>query len=471
MIYVGKARSLRARVSNYARLNGHTNRIARMILATASMEFVTVRTEAEALLLEANLIKRFRPRFNVLMRDDKSFPYILIARDHAAPAVLKHRGARNRKGEYFGPFASAGAVGRTVNMLQRAFLLRSCSDSVYDSRTRPCLLHQIKRCSAPCTGEINLDDYGKLVDEAERFLSGESQTVRQMYQQLMQEAADKLEFETAAKYRNRLWALAHVTADQSINPEGVEEADVFAAYQDGGQTCVQVFFFRTGQNWGNRAYYPKADRSLNVEEVLDSFIAQFYDDKPVPRLILISHDIPNRELLAEALSTKAERKVDIRVPSRGTKSTLVEHALANAREALGRKLAESSSQARLLEGVAERFGLPAVPRRIEVFDNSHIAGTNAVGAMIVAGPEGFVKGQYRKFNIKSPDTTPGDDYAMMREVLTRRFKRIAEAEVLDEIETEVAEIEADVTGGPLSPIVDDDVLPKNVFFRTGPISS
>ena len=468
VIYVGKARSLRARVSNYARLNGHTNRIARMILATASMEFVTVRTEAEALLLEANLIKRFRPRFNVLMRDDKSFPYILICRDHAAPAVMKHRGARNRKGEYFGPFASAGAVGRTVNMLQRAFLLRSCSDSVYDSRTRPCLLHQIKRCSAPCTGEINLDDYGKLVDEAERFLSGESQTVREMYQRLMQEAADKLEFETAAKYRNRLWALAHVTADQSINPEGVEEADVFAAYQDGGQTCVQVFFFRTGQNWGNRAYYPKADRSLNVEEVLDSFIAQFYDDKPVPRLILISHDIPNRELLAEALSTKAERKVDIRVPSRGTKSTLVEHALANAREALGRKLAESSSQARLLEGVAERFGLPAVPRRIEVFDNSHIAGTNAVGAMIVAGPEGFVKGQYRKFNIKSPDTTPGDDYAMMREVLTRRFKRIAEAEVLDEIETEVAEIEADVAGGPLSPIVDDDDVAEERVFPDRP---
>jgi excinuclease ABC subunit C len=464
VIYVGKARSLRARVSNYARLNGHTNRIARMILATASMEFVSVRTEAEALLLEANLIKRFRPRFNVLMRDDKSFPYILICRDHAAPAVMKHRGARNRKGEYFGPFASAGAVNRTVNMLQRAFLLRSCSDSVYDSRTRPCLLHQIKRCSAPCTGEINLDDYSKLVDEAERFLSGESQTVREMYQRLMQEAADKLEFENAAKFRNRLWALAHVTADQSINPEGVEEADVFAAYQDGGQTCIQVFFFRTGQNWGNRAYYPKADRSLNVDEVLDSFIAQFYDDKPVPRLILLSHDIPNRELLAEALSTKVERKVEIRVPSRGTKSTLVEHALANAREALGRKLAESSSQARLLEGVAERFGLPAIPRRIEVFDNSHIAGTNAVGTMIVAGPDGFVKGQYRKFNIKSPDTAPGDDYAMMREVLTRRFKRIAEAEVLDEIETEVAEIEADVTGDPLTSVIaDDDSAEERVF--------
>lgn len=449
VIYVGKARQLKSRVSNYTRLNGHTNRIARMILATASMEFVTVATEAEALLLEANLIKRFRPRFNVLMRDDKSFPYILIARDHRAPAVMKHRGARNRKGEYFGPFASAGAVDRTVNMLQRAFLLRSCSDSVYESRTRPCLLYQIKRCSAPCTGEIALEDYAKLVDEAERFLKGESQSVRAMYQRLMQEAADALEFETAAKYRNRLWALAHVTADQSINPEGVEEADVFAAYQDGGQTCIQVFFFRTGQNWGNRAYYPKADRSLDAPDILDSFIAQFYDDKPVPRLILISHDIPNRALLAEALTTKAQRKVEIRVPARGTKSSLVEHALTNAREALGRKLAESSTQARLLEGVAERFSLPAPPRRIEVFDNSHIAGTNAVGAMIVAGPEGFVKGQYRKFNIKSPDVTPGDDYAMMREVLTRRFKRIADAEVLEEIETEVAELAADVTGESL----------------------
>ena len=443
VIYVGKARQLKSRVSNYARLNGHTNRIARMILATASMEFVTVATEAEALLLEANLIKRFRPRFNVLMRDDKSFPYILIARDHAAPAVMKHRGARNRKGEYFGPFASAGAVDRTVNMLQRAFLLRSCSDSVYESRTRPCLLYQIKRCSAPCTGEIALEDYNELVVEAERFLKGESQSVRAMYQRLMQEAADALEFETAAKYRNRLWALAHVTADQSINPDGVEEADVFAAYQDGGQTCIQVFFFRTGQNWGNRAYYPKADRSLDAPEVLDSFIAQFYDDKPVPRLILISHDVPNRALLAEALTSKAQRKVEIRVPARGTKSSLVEHALTNAREALGRKLAESSTQARLLEGVAERFNLAAPPRRIEVFDNSHIAGTNAVGAMIVAGPEGFVKGQYRKFNIKSPDVTPGDDYAMMREVLTRRFKRIADAEVLEEIETEAAELVAD----------------------------
>jgi excinuclease ABC subunit C len=426
VIYVGKARSLKARVSNYVRVGGHTNRIARMIGATASMEFVSVRTEAEALLLEANLIKRFRPRFNVLMRDDKSFPYILIARDQAAPQVMKHRGARGRKGDYFGPFASAGAVNRTITMLQRAFLLRTCSDSVYETRTRPCLLHQIKRCSAPCTGEIGIEDYGRLVDEAVRFLRGESQNVREMYQKLMTDAADKQEFEEAAKFRNRLWALAHVTADQAINPEGVEEADVFAAYQDGGQTCIQVFFFRTGQNWGNRAYYPKADRSLPVEEVLDSFIAQFYDDKPVPRLILLSHEVPSQDILAEALSTKAERKVEIRVPSRGTKSGLVDHALTNAREALGRKLAENSSQATLLKGVAERFGLAATPRRIEVFDNSHISGTNAVGAMIVAGPDGFVKGQYRKFNIKSPDTAPGDDYAMMREVLTRRFKRMVD---------------------------------------------
>jgi len=426
VIYVGKARNLKSRVSNYARLGGHTNRIARMIAATASMEFVSVRTEAEALLLEANLIKRFRPRFNVLMRDDKSFPYILITRDHAAPQILKHRGARSRKGDYFGPFASAGAVTRTINMLQRAFLLRTCSDSVYESRTRPCLLYQIKRCSAPCTGEISIEDYRRLVDEARRFLKGESQNVREMYQRLMHEASDALAFERAARYRDRLSALAHVTSDQAINPEGVEEADIFAAHQEGGQTCVQVFFFRTGQNWGNRAYFPKADRSLDVADVLDSFVAQFYDDKPAPRLILLSHEIENRALLEEALSTKTERRVEIRVPQRGVKSGLVEHALANAKEALGRKLAESSSQARLLKGLAERFGLERAPRRIEVFDNSHIQGTNAVGAMIVAGAEGFVKKAYRKFNIKSVTVTPGDDYAMMREVLTRRFRRLAE---------------------------------------------
>ncbi len=425
VIYVGKARSLKARVSNYARLNGHANRIARMIASTVSMEFVTVGTEAEALLLEANLIKRFRPRYNVLMRDDKSFPYILISRDHAAPQIMKHRGARNRRGDYFGPFASAGAVNRTVNMLQRAFLLRSCTDSVFESRTRPCLLHQIKRCSAPCTGEISLEDYGRLVDESVRFLRGESQNVRTMYKRMMEDAAEKLEFEQAAKFRNRLWALAHVTADQAINPEGIEEADVFAAHQEGGHTCIQVFFFRTGQNWGNRAYFPKADRALDVGEVLDSFIAQFYDDKPVPRLILLSHEVPSRALLAEALSIKAERKVEISVPQRGTKIGLVEHATQNAREALGRRMAETSSQKILMEGLKDRFGLARVPRRIEVYDNSHIMGTNAVGAMIVAGIQGMVKNQYRKFNIKSEGLTPGDDYAMMREVLCRRFKRVA----------------------------------------------
>ena len=427
VIYVGKARNLKARVTSYARGGQHTNRIARMIAATTTMEFVTVRTEAEALLLEANLIKRFRPRFNVLLRDDKSFPYILIARDHKAPQILKHRGARNRKGDYFGPFASAGAVNRTINMLERAFLLRSCSDAVFESRTRPCLLFQIKRCSAPCTGEIGLDEYDALVQEATRFLKGESQNARQMYQRLMQEAAENLDYEQAAKFRNRLWALAHVTADQAINPEGIEEADVFAAYQEGGQTCIQVFFFRAGQNWGNRAYFPRADRSLPVEEVLESFIAQFYDDKPVPRLILLSHDLPGVALLGEALSTKAERKVEVRVPKRGGKTGIVEHATQNAREALGRRLAESSSQRMLLEALRERFDLATTPRRIEVFDNSHIQGSNAVGAMIVAGTDGFMKSHYRKFNIKSADLTPGDDYGMMREVLTRRFRRLAAA--------------------------------------------
>lgn len=428
VIYVGKARNLKSRVANYTRPHGLQNRTLRMIATTASMEFVSVRTEAEALLLEANLIKRFRPRYNVVLRDDKSFPYILIRRDQEAPQILKHRGARSIKGDYFGPFASAGAVNRTINMLERAFLLRSCADSVFQSRTRPCLLHQIKRCAGPCTGEIAKDDYNKLVDEAVRFLRGESQTVREMYQALMMEAAEKLEYEQAAKYRNRLWALAHVTADQSINPDGVEEADVFAAYQDGGQTCIQVFFFRAGQNWGNRAYYPRADKGLTAGEVLDSFIAQFYDDKPVPRLILLSDEIAERGLLEEALSTRAERRVEIRVPQRGVKSGVVEHALTNAREALGRRLAEGSSQRKLLEALGERFGLDETPRRIEVFDNSHIMGTNAVGGMIVAGPDGFVKSQYRKFNIRSTDLTPGDDYGMMREVLSRRFKRVQEAD-------------------------------------------
>ncbi len=456
VIYVGKARNLKARVQNYTRLAGLANRTIRMIQSTAAMEFVTVRTEAEALLLEANLIKRFRPRFNVTLRDDKSFPYILIRRDQAAPQILKHRGARTVKGEYFGPFASAGAVNRTINMLERAFLLRSCSDSVYESRTRPCLLHQIKRCAAPCTGEISLEDYGALVDEAVRFLKGESQSVREMYQRLMEDAAEQLEFERAARYRNRLWALAHVTSEQAINPEGVEEADVFAAYQEGGQTCVQVFFFRVGQNWGNRAYYPKADRSLDAAEVLDSFVAQFYDDKPVARLILLSHAIPNHALLQEALSIKADRKVEIRTPQRGVKSGLVEHALTNAREALGRKLAESSSQRTLLDALGVRLALPRPPRRVEVFDNSHIMGTNAVGAMIVAGPDGFAKGQYRKFNIRSETLTPGDDYAMMREVLERRFRRLAEAEAAAPVALAVPSEPALGVGGEAAAETEDE---------------
>ena len=424
VIYVGKARSLKNRVQNYTRLGGHTNRIAAMIRSTASMEFVNTGTEAEALLLEANLIKRFKPRYNVSFRDDKSFPYIVIRRDQEAPQIAKHRGARTLKGDYFGPFASAGAVNRTINTLQRAFLLRTCSDSVYDSRTRPCLLFQIKRCAAPCTREIELEDYGKLVEEAGAFLSGKTDAVQRKLNALMDEAAEKLEFERAAKYRNRLWALAHVQAHQGINPRGVEEADVFAIAQEGGQTCIQVFFFRNSQNWGNRAYFPRADRSLSAAEVLGSFISQFYDDKIVSRCVLLSEDVPEQALIAEALSTKLGRKVEVVTPKRAEKRELVEHAFQNAREALGRKLAESSSQGKLLAGVAHVFGLERTPRRIEVYDNSHIMGTNAVGAMVVAGPEGFVKNQYRKFNIKAADLTPGDDFGMMREVLTRRFKRL-----------------------------------------------
>ena len=424
VIYVGKARSLKNRVQNYTRLGGHTNRIAAMIRSTASMEFVNTGTEAEALLLEANLIKRFKPRYNVSFRDDKSFPYIVLRRDQEAPQIAKHRGARTLKGDYFGPFASAGAVNRTINTLQRAFLLRTCSDSVYDSRTRPCLLFQIKRCAAPCTREIELEDYGKLVEEAGAFLSGKTDAVQRKLNALMEEAAEKLEFERAAKYRNRLWALAHVQAHQGINPRGVEEADVFAIAQEGGQTCIQVFFFRNSQNWGNRAYFPRADRSLSAAEVLGSFISQFYDDKIVPRCVLLSEDVPEQALIAEALSTKLGRKVEVVTPKRAEKRELVEHAFQNAREALGRKLAESSSQGKLLAGVAHVFGLERTPRRIEVYDNSHIMGTNAVGAMVVAGPEGFVKNQYRKFNIKAADLTPGDDFGMMREVLTRRFKRL-----------------------------------------------
>ena len=426
VLYVGKAKSIRKRVANYTRPVAYDARIARMIAATVTMEFVSTATETEALLLEANLIKRLRPRFNVLLRDDKSFPYILITSDHWAPQILKHRGARTRPGRYYGPFANAGAVNRTINALQRAFLLRSCSDSFFESRSRPCLLHQIKRCSGPCTQEIDFAGYQELVREANAFLDGKSRNVQKQLASEMEQASHALDFERAAIYRDRLAALSAITSTQGINPRTLEEADVFAVHQEGGYSCVEVFFFRTGQNWGNRAYFPRADRALGPGEVLSAFLAQFYDYKPPPRLVLASHDFDERALLADALSAKSERKVEVSVPQRGERKDLVMHALANAREALGRKLAETSSQQRLFKALAEVFGLPRSPRRIEVYDNSHIAGTNAVGGMIVAGPEGFRKNQYRKFNIKSAELTPGDDYGMMREVLQRRFKRLIE---------------------------------------------
>jgi len=424
VLYVGKAKNIKKRVASYTRPVGHDNRIIRMIAGTVTMEFVTTKTETEALLLEANLIKRLRPRFNVLLRDDKSFPYILITSDHWAPQLLKHRGARTGKGHYYGPFAAAGAVNRTLNTLERAFLLRSCSDSFFEARTRPCLLYQIKRCSAPCTGEIDFAGYSELVREANAFLSGRSVSVQKQLAAEMDKASAALDFERAATYRDRISALSAITSHQGINPRTLEEADVFAVHQAGGYTCVEVFFFRTGQNWGNRAYFPKADRALGAGEVLSAFLAQFYDDKPPPRLVLVSHDFEERALLAKALTTKSGRKVEVSVPQRGERKELVQHALTNAREALARKLADTSSQQKLLNALTETFALPRSPRRIEVYDNSHIGGSNAVGGMVVAGPEGFRKNQYRKFNIRSQDIKPGDDYGMLREVLQRRFKRL-----------------------------------------------
>jgi len=426
VLYVGKAKNIKKRVTAYARPTGHDSRITRMIAASTTLEFVTTKTETEALLLEANLIKRLRPRFNVLLRDDKSFPYILITSDHWAPQILKHRGARTRAGRYYGPFASAGAVNRTINALERAFLLRSCSDSYFEARTRPCLLYQIKRCSAPCTREIDFAGYTELVNEANEFLSGRSQSVQTQLADEMDRASTTLDFERAAIYRDRLSALSAIQSHQGINPRSIEEADVFAVHQAGGYSCVEVFFFRTGQNWGKRAYFPKADRAIAPDEVLSAFLAQFYDDKPPPRLILVSHEFRERALLAEALSAKSGRKVEVSKPARGERKELVQHALANAREALARKLADASSQQKLLGAMTEVFSLPRKPSRIEVYDNSHISGSNAVGAMIVAGPEGFRKNQYRKFNIRSADLAPGDDYGMMREVLQRRFKRLLE---------------------------------------------
>jgi excinuclease ABC subunit C len=431
-LYVGKARSLKKRVTQYAQGRFHTNRIAHMVAATRSMEFTTTRTETDALLLEINLIKQLKPRFNVLLRDDKSFPEIVIRRDHAAPQLRKHRGAHAIKGDYFGPFASAWAVNRTLNTLQKAFLLRSCSDSVYDTRTRPCMLHQIRRCSAPCTGLIGLEDYNRLVDEAEAFLRGKSRAVMGRMASEMQQASDALEFERAARLRDRIRALSSVAQETQVNPETVDEADVFALHAEGGQACVQVFFFRAGQNWGNRAYFPRvatlAEAGDENAEIMSAFLGQFYEDRPIPRLILVNIEPVDCQLLAEAFCIKSGRKVEICLPRRGEKKQLVAHALTNAREALGRKMAESSAQSKLLAGVCEAFGLEAQPERIEVYDNSHIMGTNAVGAMVVAGPEGFQKNQYRKFNIKDSDLTPGDDYGMMREVLRRRFSRLVKEE-------------------------------------------
>ena len=424
LLYVGKARNLKRRVSQYANGVHPSNRIARMVSETAQLEVVVTHTEAEALLLEANMIKRLKPRYNVLLRDDKSFPYIVIAKDGEWARLGKHRGARGTKGSYFGPFASAGAVTRTLNDLQRAFQLRSCSDAIFNGRSRPCLLYQIKRCSGPCVGLIDKADYARLVEQAEDFLSGRSQAIQRELSAKMSAAAEELDYERAAIFRDRIKALTAIQAHQDINTDAVSEADVIALHIEGGQACVQVFFFRAGQNWGNRAYFPRIDKSDEAPDIRAAFIAQFYDERPPPRLVLVDGPVADAELLAEALTTVAGRRVDIAEPRRGAKSDLVDHARTNAREALGRRLAETSSQARLLAAVAETFDLDGPPARIEVYDNSHVMGTNAVGGMIVAGPEGFQKNAYRKFNIKGEDLTPGDDFGMMREVLTRRFKRL-----------------------------------------------
>lgn len=424
VLYVGKARNLRARVSSYARPTGHTGRIARMIGQTASMMFLTTATETEALLLEQNLIKQLKPRFNVLLRDDKSFPNILVTRSHDFPMIKKHRGAKKEKGAYYGPFASAGAVNRTLAVLQRVFLLRNCSDSMFETRTRPCLQYQIKRCTAPCVGKITAADYAVQVKDAERYLAGKSTEIQEKLAREMAEASDAMAFETAATLRDRIKALTQVQTAQGINPRSVTEADVIALSLENGQACVQVFFIRGGQNWGNRDFYPRVGADVEEAEVLEAFMGQFYDTKDPPRQIILSHGIENDDLMQQALSGKLGRKVEILVPRRGEKAELVDGALRNARESLARKMAETATQAKLLRGLADAFELERAPERIEVYDNSHIQGAYAVGAMIVAGPEGFMKSQYRKFNIKGGDLTPGDDFGMMKEVLTRRFKRL-----------------------------------------------
>ncbi len=427
LLYVGKAKSLRKRVANYANPHGLSTRIRRMVAETASLEIVTTRTEVEALLLEANLIKRLKPRYNVVLRDDKSFPYILITGDHPWPRITKHRGARSIAGEYFGPFASAGAVNQTLAALERAFPLRSCGDAEFAARTRPCLQFQIKRCTAPCVGRIAAPAYGAIVAEARDFLSGRSQQIQQQLALRMSEAAAAQDYEAAAIYRDRLRAMAHIHSHQDINVLGVGEADVIALVEVGGQTCIEVFFFRAGQNFGNRAYFPAHAGETEPGEVLAAFVGQFYDARPAPAQVLLSHAVGNPALLGQALALGAGRKVTVSAPERGMKRALVDHALYNAREALARRQAEQSAQARLLDGVAELFALPARPQRIEVYDNSHIQGQAPIGSMIVAGPEGFIKGAYRKFNIRDGAIAPGDDYAMMREVLSRRFGRLAKA--------------------------------------------
>lgn len=424
VLYVGKAKNLKNRVANYAKLGGHTQRIALMISMTASMEFVVTETETEALLLEANLIKRLKPRFNILLRDDKSFPYILIKRTHEAPQILKYRGSKKAEGDYFGPFASAGAVTRTLDTLQKAFLLRTCEDSVYEARSRPCMLHQIKRCAAPCVGLISKEDYNALADQATAFLRGKAVSLQQELAEDMEAASDAMEFEKAARLRDRIRSLAVVRAGQDINPDGIAEADIFAVALEGGQSCVQVFFIRAGQNWGTRAYYPRHERDATPEEILSAFLVQFYDNRPAPQLILTNEPPHQAELIGQALELRAPHKVEIRHAQRGSKRELVLQATRNAQEALARKLAESASQQRLLKEVAKTFDLAKLPARIEVYDNSHIQGSNMVGGMVVAGEDGFIKGQYRKFNIKDETITPGDDYGMMREVMRRRFARL-----------------------------------------------
>ncbi len=424
VLYVGKARNLRARVSNYARPSGHSARIARMIFETSSMMFLTTRTETEALLLEQNLIKQLKPRYNVLLRDDKSFPNILISTTHPFPQLKKHRGKRSEKGAYYGPFASAGAVTRTLNQLQKVFLLRNCSDSMFEGRSRPCLQYQIKRCAGPCVGKIDSDGYAQLVADAQRFLEGKTTAVQANLAAEMAKAADEMLFERAAALRDRIRALTTVQQSQGINPASVPEADVIALHLDGGQACVQVFFIRANQSWGNRDFYPRTGAGADEAEILEAFLGQFYDDKEPPRLILLSHAIENEDLMLQLLAERAGRRVELAVPQRGEKAELVENAARNARESLARKMSESSTQNRLLEGLAEAFDLDAPPKRIEVYDNSHIQGSNAVGGMIVAGADGFLKSQYRKFNIKSEAGANSDDFGMMREMLTRRFERL-----------------------------------------------